>query len=120
MQEIAHRMVKSTSKNFKIIFLKNKKDKMEYVSSCNSDIKANLPIWNLNIKNINISTLLGTGAIISLLAPELFDKIKETNIKIKYLSNNVRISTINNREDPFKHCVQFKFIINNLFLNGII
>ena len=44
--------------------------------------------------------------------------MKEIDIKIKYLSRQVRIHALNNASIPFTKCVKLTFKINNIFVTG--
>ena len=89
----------------------------EFIASCSTQ-ENNLPLWYFNLKNIQICSLLDSGASISLLSPDLFEQIKSTDIKIKYLSRSVNIHTLNNQTIPFRNCIQITFKVENIFVTG--
>lgn len=69
--------------------------------------------------NINTKALIDTGASLSLISPKLFEKLKNTNLKIFYLSRAVKIFTINNTTIPFKSCIKITFKLNGIFVSAI-
>ena len=70
------------------------------------------------IDNINITSLIDSGASLSLVSAKLFEKLKETKIKIHYLSRNVRIHTLNNSTIPFKSCIKINFKLGGVYVTG--
>lgn len=70
------------------------------------------------IKDLIIPTLVDSGESISLISPSIFEKIKQTNIKIKYLANPIKVTILSNKTIPFKHGAKFKFQNYNYFLNS--
>lgn len=78
----------------------------------------NVPIINFDIKGIKVSALLDTGGAVSLISANLFEKIKENNVKFKYLGHRIRIQSFSGTTIPFNHCIQLSFKLQNAFTSG--
>lgn len=77
------------------------------------DMYSILPCIQVNIQSQLVAALIDTGSSLSLIDQKYLSSIKST-VKLKYLSRNVTISTINSKV-IFSGCVQFSFKIGNIF-----
>lgn len=85
----------------------------ENVGAISSNVTA-LPIITIMLNNTNVDMLLDTGSSISLLDFNLFNAIKG-NIKARFISRQVQISTLNSKIHFFS-CVDIPFkLFNNSF-----
>lgn len=73
---------------------------------------------NLEIKNIKVKALCDSGAAVSLMSPIIFDKLKEENIKFKYLGNQIQIQTLTNSKIYFKQCIKLAFRLQGSYTTG--
>lgn len=80
--------------------------------------KDSLPIISIIIQDVKIKVLLDTGATVSLLVPSLFKEIKDTNVKIKYLDNQIQIQILKISKISFKQCVKLTFRLKGIFTKG--
>lgn len=62
--------------------------------------------------------LIDCGAAVSLLSTDIFEALKQTEAKIKYLGNRVSIQSFANTSIPFRQSVKLTFKINNIFTTG--
>ena len=69
-------------------------------STLNSHDYFSLPIITLDFKGLKVKALLDTGSSISLIQSHIIQEIKN-KIKIKYLSHNLKIQTINHNSIPY-------------------
>lgn len=76
------------------------KPKAFVFSTLNSNDYFSLPIITLDFRGIRIKALLDTGSSISLIQSHIIQEIKKIN-KIKYLSHNLKIQTINHNSIPY-------------------
>lgn len=88
------------------------------IASVNYKQNDNVPMINFTIEGEIVSALVDSGSSISLISPDLFEKLKEKKTKFKYLGNNIRIQSFSGTLIPFKHCVQFTFKLQNAFTLG--
>lgn len=72
------------------------------ISSVNNKEGDLLPIIDLEIKKIKIKALCDSGATVSLLSPIIFKKLKEENLKFKYIGNQIQMQTLTNSKNYFK------------------
>lgn len=54
----------------------------------------------------------------NLLSPDVFEELKKSNVKIKYLANQVNIQSFNGTSIPFKNCIKMSFKLQNSFTYG--
>lgn len=73
-----------------------------------------LPLINIKIADLDVTTLLDTGSSISIIRKILFDKIKHC-VKIRYLSRQVKITTVNSSV-KFSACVEVPVKISSKFI----
>ena len=95
-----------------------KKKNTELIASVKEQNNKNLPILNFEIHKLHINSLIDSGASISLISNKLFEKLKSTDLKIHYLSRNVRIHTLNNSTIPFISCIKIKFKLGGVYVTG--
>ena len=74
-------------------------------------INSNLPLIEVTIAKKQIPVLLDTGSSVSIISKIFFENIKE-QIKARFLSRRVQITTINSSVN-FSSCVEFTFKIQN-------
>lgn len=87
-------------------------------NNCNNK-SPNLPMVDLEFNKHLYTFLVDSGSSVSLLSKEMFEQIKENyKNKIKYLSRNVKITTVNS-ELHFLCCVELSFKIKNHFFKNI-
>lgn len=94
------------------------RNKTALISSVNSTKEDSLPIIQLDIYGISVKILFDSGAAVSLLSPDIFESLKETEAKIKYLGNRITIQSFDNSKISFRHCIKLTFKINNIFTTG--
>lgn len=88
------------------------------IASVSDKETENVPIINFEIKGIKVSGLLDTGGAVSLISADLFQKLKENNVKFTYLGHNIRIQSFSGTRIPFTHCIQLAFKLQNAFTTG--
>lgn len=72
-------------------------------------IGPDLPLISISVANFSSTVLLDTGSSVSIISSTYFNHIKP-GIKIKYLSRQVKITTVNSSVQ-FSSCIQFSFKI---------
>ncbi len=83
------------------------------ISSCQIDSTNKLPVVNIQIGNLEVPCLIDSGASVSLLDTNLFNEIKQQNIKIKYISRQVTIFTVDKTPIPFTKAIQITIRLDN-------
>lgn len=95
-----------------------KRDNIKKIASVKGNDDSQLPLLHFTIKEIDIISLIDSGSSVSLMSPILFNKLKDSGIKIKYLSRQVNIHALNNSVIPFRQCIKIKFKLNKVFTTG--
>lgn len=94
-------------------------EKIAEITSCFRENKFELAIIPLCIKGIQTNALVDSGAAVSLTGLTLFEKLKPTDLKPKYMSRAVKIQAIGQIMIPFTKTIEFTFGIQNKFVKNL-
>lgn len=91
----------------------------QYIASVNSNKNTLLPIIEFDIKGVRLKALCDSGASISMLSLNIYENLRQAEVKMKTLSRQVKIFTLDNTNIPFRQCVKINFKLNQTFVTGV-